>query len=270
MSKRNGNVHQKMSNNIDNFENIENIENNTFIGVDEAGRGPCIGRVYAGAVWWTLPDGVEIPSIITDSKKLSAKQRQKAKEWILAHFLSWGIGFAEASEIDEINILQATRLAMSRAISDLQTRFPESKNIKHLMIDGVRWDDKFGDDYNVTSVIGGDGKILAISAASILAKEAHDDHIRELCKTHPDWAQKYGLLTNMGYATKKHIEGLNLFGPCEQHRRSFHIRGVIANIPNTDQPYQTNPAVQEEEKTQALSEESNVQAQVDHKAHQGL
>lgn len=240
---------------IDN--NINNIENNTFIGIDEAGRGPCIGRVYAGAVWWTLPDGLEIPFIITDSKKLSAKQRQKAKDWILSNFLSWGIGFAEASEIDEINILQATRLAMSRAISDLHTRFPESKSIKRLMIDGIRWEDKFGDDYKVTSVVGGDGKILAISAASILAKEAHDNHIRELCKAHTDWADKYGLLTNMGYATKKHIEGLNLFGPCEQHRKSFHIRGVRNFIPNTDQPYQMSREELGEEKEQALSEESN-------------
>lgn len=194
------------------------------IGIDEAGRGPCFGRVYAAAVLWDLPQGVEVPRYITDSKKLSPKQRKLAKEWILTNVPNWGIGFAEASEIDEINILEATRLAMSRALDEMHARNPGLSNFRELLIDGVRWEGKFGDTYQVTSVIGGDAKFSCISAASILAKEAHDDHIREICTAHPEWVDQYDLLNNMGYATARHIDGLRTFGPCSEHRKSFHIR----------------------------------------------
>lgn len=197
------------------------------IGIDEAGRGPCLGRVYAAAVLWDLADDVEVPKYITDSKKLSPKQRKTAKEWILNHLPSWGIGFASASEIDEINILEATRLAMSRALDDMHARSPSTAAFTTLFIDGVRWEGKFGDIYQVTSVVGGDAKMRWISAASILAKEAHDEHIRELCVAHPEWDTHYDLLSNMGYATAKHIEGLRTHGPCSEHRKSFHIRSLV-------------------------------------------
>jgi ribonuclease HII len=202
---------------------------NTYkIGIDEAGRGPCLGRVYAAAVLWDLAQDVEVPKYITDSKKLSSKQRQLAKEWILTHLPNWCIGFAEAREIDEINILEATRLAMSRALDDMHGRCPDSTIFRELLIDGVRWEGKFGERYLVTSVVGGDAKFSCISAASILAKEAHDDHIRGICRAHPEWVEQYDLLNNMGYATARHIDGLRKFGPCCEHRKSFHIRKLDA------------------------------------------
>lgn len=203
------------------------------IGIDEAGRGPFLGRVYAGAVIWDISNieyvGDDVP-VITDSKKMTPLRRKKAREWILQHIHGWGIGYATAAEIDEINILEATRLAMTRAIDDLFARAPqylptiENEKI-HLLIDGVRWEGKFDDKrFSVTSVVGGDGLHLPISAASILAKEAHDDHIRELCTHHPEWDARYGLLSNMGYGTKKHIDGIRQFGYCEEHRRTFKIK----------------------------------------------
>lgn len=191
------------------------------IGLDEAGRGPFLGRVYAGAVQWRVDSNVPIPDIITDSKKLSSSQRKRAYEWILANVSTWGIGWAEAWEIDELNILQATRLSMQRALQDLRTKCPETESSSHLIIDGVNWQKQFGDDYKVSSIVGGDGKYLSIAAASILAKESHDQHIHELCITHPEWNERYDLESNKGYGTAKHRQGIATFGICEQHRKSF-------------------------------------------------
>lgn len=191
------------------------------IGLDEAGRGPFLGRVYAAAVQWTVASNVPIPDIITDSKKLSAAQRKRAHEWIQANLSTWGIGWAEAWEIDELNILQATRLSMQRALQNLRTKCPETVNSSHLIIDGVNWQKHFGDEYKVSSIVGGDGKYLSIAAASILAKEAHDQHIHELCQIHPEWNERYDLENNKGYGTAKHRKGIETFGICEQHRKSF-------------------------------------------------
>lgn len=189
------------------------------IGIDEAGRGPFIGPVYASAVWWN-DDYKEIPVCIMDSKKMSAKKRTEAREWILDNVHAYGIGCASAKEIDELNILGATRLAMSRAIDQMREKFPQTSEIHHFIIDGIRWENKFPGE-TVTSIVGGDSKYLSIASASILAKEAHDDYIREMCVEHPDWNEKYDLLNNMGYGTKKHREGLEKYGTCEEHRMSF-------------------------------------------------
>jgi ribonuclease HII len=188
------------------------------IGIDEAGRGPLIGRVYAGAVIWgkNTPDNL----IINDSKKLSAKKRGIALEWIKSNVQAWGVGYAEPEEIDKINILEATKLAMDRAIQNLISNFNIDKNNISLIIDGTGWEKKFK-DYNVKSFVKGDGKYISIAAASIIAKEYHDEYIKELCLSNIELNEKYDLLSNMGYGTKKHLLGIEKHGNSSFHRKSF-------------------------------------------------
>ena len=196
---------------------LKKYVNDFEIGIDEAGRGPLIGRVYAGAVIW----GVDTPinNMITDSKKLSSKKRAIALEWIKKNVYAWGIGWAEAIEIDNLNILEATKLAMNRAIENLQSLF-NIDNCNILIIDGNNWENKF-DKYKSISIIKGDSKYYSIAAASILAKEYHDSYINDLCDANSDLDEKYCLRKNMGYGTKKHIDGLNKYGPSQYHRFTF-------------------------------------------------
>ena len=185
-----------------------------IIGIDEAGRGPLIGRVYAGAVIIDKDIDNDINKIITDSKKLSKKKRNIAFEYIINN-LKYGIGYANENEIDKINILNATKLAMERAIENITNKY----NIKEykLMIDGCYWEKYFD---NCQSIIKGDLKIKEISAASIIAKEFHDKYIIELCNDNPELNEKYDLIKNMGYGTKKHIEGINNYGIRKYHCKS--------------------------------------------------
>ena len=189
------------------------------IGIDEAGRGPLIGRVYAGAV--ILGPNCKDPpeKLITDSKKLSAKKRQIALKWIKENVLAWSYAFAEPGEIDKINILEATRLAMFRAVENLKTNNP-TIDTNNLIIDGCYWEKKFP-NYNVKSFVKGDATFLSIACASIIAKEYHDMHIMELCKTNPILNERYDLENNMGYGTKKHLIGLETHGPSQFHRKTF-------------------------------------------------
>jgi ribonuclease HII len=186
------------------------------VGLDEAGRGPLIGRVYAAVVNWgdtKIDDKIKI----IDSKKLSSKKRQESLEWIQKNVDEWAVAWAEPKEIDEINILEATRLAMQRAIDLLEIK------PTHLIIDGVGWEKKFS-GYKVTSVVKGDSKFYSIAAASILAKEYHDEHILELCKNDPLLVDKYCLDSNMGYASQKHIDGIKKYGYTNYHRKSFKLK----------------------------------------------
>lgn len=191
------------------------------IGIDESGRGPLIGRVYAAAV--VLCDNnlqeKDLP-LITDSKKMSPLQRKKAEEWIKENVSAYAIAYAEPSEIDEINILEATRMAMQRALDVIY----EKKNNDRpcVLIDGCRWEKKFDQEkYEVHSIVKGDATYLSIAMASILAKEEHDRYITEICQQHPALHQKYDLLNNMGYGTKKHLEGIKKYGISEFHRKTF-------------------------------------------------
>ena len=195
----------------------------TEIGLDEAGRGPLIGRVYAGAVIWQ--DNIEC-DLIMDSKKLTPKKRLIALQWIYKNIVHWGVGYADENEIDSINILNATKLAMDRAIIDLKTRILPTNNIAitNLIIDGTGWDKKFK-DYNVESIIKGDNLYYSIAAASIIAKEHHDMHIKDLIKIDPSLDVKYNLSSNMGYPTKKHMDGIKQHGSSIYHRKSFN--GVL-------------------------------------------
>ncbi len=188
------------------------------IGIDEAGRGPLIGRVYAGAVIWG--QNTKDNELIIDSKKLSAKKRAEALKWIKSNVLAWGVGYAEPEEIDQINILEATKLAMDRAIKNLKNNFNLNQPLDKLIIDGVGWEKKFT-NYQIKSVVKGDSKYLSIAAASIIAKEYHDEYIKQLCVENTDLHTKYDLENNMGYGTKKHLDGLNIHGNSQFHRKSF-------------------------------------------------
>lgn len=174
-------------------------------GVDEAGRGPLAGPVCAAAV--ILPKYLEIPGL-TDSKKLSDKRRRELFPEIQRHALAYGIGFASEGEIDEVNILQATFLAMERALSQLSVR-PELA-----LIDGNREKD-FG--IPVKTVVKGDSLSANIAAASILAKVSRDDWMLEAAGKYPE----YGFEVHKGYGTKAHYEALRQYGPCPIHRQSF-------------------------------------------------
>jgi ribonuclease HII len=198
------------------------INPNTEIGIDEAGRGPLIGRVYAGAVIWG--DVSENTSFITDSKKLTPKKRAVALEWITHNVKAFGVGWAEPNEIDDINILEATKLAMDRAIIDLKQKYNFDNDIT-LLIDGTGWEKKFT-NYKTKSIIKGDSKILSIAAASIIAKEYHDKYITDLCAEYPELNIKYDLLKNMGYGTKKHIDGIRTHGYSNYHRKSFKCKNL--------------------------------------------
>jgi ribonuclease HII len=187
---------------------------NIEAGLDEAGRGPLIGRVYAAAVNW---GDTPINENVMDSKKLSAKKRAIVLEWIKENVDEWAVGFAEPQEIDSINILEATKLAMDRALNQFQFK-PDN-----LIIDGIGWEKKFL-KYKVTSIVKGDANYYSIAAASIIAKEYHDDYIKTLCNQHPELNERYDLLNNMGYGTKKHIEGIQKYGLSDFHRKTFKIK----------------------------------------------
>ena len=174
-------------------------------GVDEAGRGPLAGPVCAAAV--ILPPKLEIPGL-TDSKKLSDKRRRELYPVIMEQAIAYGIGFASHEEIDEINILQATFLAMERALAQLKVK-PELA-----LIDGNRQKD-FG--VPVETVIKGDSLSASIAAASILAKVTRDDIMLAMAQEHPG----YGFEIHKGYGTKAHYEALRNLGPSPIHRMTF-------------------------------------------------
>ena len=174
-------------------------------GVDEAGRGPLAGPVCAAAV--ILPRHIDIPGL-NDSKKLSDKRRREIFPIIKEQALAYGIGFASHEEIDEINILQATYLAMERALAQLKLS-PELA-----LIDGNRAKD-FG--IPVRTVVKGDSLSANIAAASVLAKVTRDDWMLEQAKLYPE----YGFEVHKGYGTKAHYAALSAYGPCPIHRRSF-------------------------------------------------
>jgi len=198
---------------------------NLEVGLDEAGRGPLIGRVYAGAVVWPIDlQSNFYKDFIKDSKKLTPKKRKLALDWIKKNIKYWGVGYADEKEIDSINILNATKLAMDRAIDDIKSKLEDNITITNLIIDGTGWESKFK-DYKVDSIVKGDNLYYSIAAASIIAKEYHDMHINQLINEEPMLDEYYSLSTNMGYPTKTHRMGLIKYGPSLYHRKSFN--GVV-------------------------------------------
>lgn len=189
-------------------------------GVDEAGRGPLVGSVVAGAV---VLDPANPIDGLKDSKKLTAARRAFLFEQILEKAKAWGIGEASAQEIDQINILQATMLAMQRAVEDLSMRmgaWPDKA-----LIDGNRCPEL---PIASEAIIKGDAKEPAISAASILAKVTRDHQMMKLHEQYP----QYGFAQHMGYPTAFHFSALQQFGACEQHRRSFSPVRIVLESKN--------------------------------------
>lgn len=174
-------------------------------GVDEVGRGPLAGPVVAAAV--ILDPARPIPDL-ADSKKLTPRQRERLRAEIEQRALSYALGRAEVDEIDRVNILQASLLAMQRAVAGLHLR-PQ-----RVEVDGNRCPQI---DCECVAIVGGDASVAAISAASILAKVARDAEMDSLDASYP----QYGFIRHKGYPTPAHLRALGQFGPCAIHRRSF-------------------------------------------------
>jgi ribonuclease HII len=179
-------------------------------GCDEAGRGCLAGSVYAAAV--ILPDDYQ-NELLNDSKQLTEKKRYQLREIIQRDAVAWAVGIVTPEEIDKINILNASILAMHRALDQLKVR-PEA-----VIVDGNRF--KKYQNLPHTTIVKGDGKYLSIAAASILAKTYRDDYMNELAKEYP----QYDWLSNKGYPTKKHREAIKQFGITPYHRKSYNLLG---------------------------------------------
>ena len=185
-------------------------EDLTEAGCDEAGRGCLAGAVYAAAV--ILPPDFR-NELLNDSKQLTERQRYDLRPVIQREALAWAVGVVSPQEIDEINILNASFLAMHRAVDALKVR-PQ-----HLLIDGNRFRPYPGIPH--TTVVKGDGKYLSIAAASVLAKTYRDDYMLRLHAEYPD----YGWDRNKGYPTREHRAAIALHGTTPYHRRSFNLLG---------------------------------------------
>lgn len=179
-------------------------------GCDEAGRGCLAGSVYAAAVILPLDYQNER---LNDSKKLTARQRYALRQDIERDAVAWAVGVVTPQEIDQINILNASILAMHRALDQLQVR-PEA-----IIVDGNRF--KPYRDLPHTTIVKGDGKYLSIAAASILAKTYRDDEMVRLAQEYPDYDWQH----NMGYPTRKHREAIRQHGLTPYHRRTFNLLG---------------------------------------------
>ena len=179
-------------------------------GCDEAGRGCLAGSVYAAAV--ILPEDYQ-NELLNDSKQLTEKKRYQLREIIERDAVAWAVGIVTPEEIDKINILNASILAMHRALDQLKVR-PEA-----IIVDGNSF--KKYKDLPHTTIVKGDGKYLSIAAASILAKTYRDDYMNKLTEEYP----QYDWLSNKGYPTKKHREAIRQFGITPYHRKSYNLLG---------------------------------------------
>ncbi|MCI5815304.1 MAG: ribonuclease HII [Prevotella sp.] len=184
-------------------------------GCDEAGRGCLAGSVYAAAV--ILPSDYDNP-LLNDSKQLSVKLRYALRDQIVHDAVAWAVGIVTPEEIDRINILNASFLAMHRALDQLAVR-PEA-----IIVDGNRF--RPYHDLPYTTIVKGDGKYQAIAAASILAKTFRDDYMDRLDEEYPmyDWR------SNKGYPTRRHREGIRLHGISPYHRKSYHLLGTELSL----------------------------------------
>jgi ribonuclease HII len=191
------------------------LKNNYYIGkveagCDEAGRGCLAGSVYAAAV--ILPDDYQ-NDLLNDSKQLTEKRRYQFREIIERDAVAWAVGIVTPEEIDKINILNASILAMHRALDQLKVR-PEA-----IIVDGNRF--KPYNNIPYTTIVKGDGKYLSIAAASILAKTYRDDYMNQLAEEYP----QYDWLSNKGYPTKKHRDAIRQYGITPYHRKSYNLLG---------------------------------------------
>ena len=214
--------------------------NEIEIGVDEAGRGPMLGRVYTAAVILPKDSLTFNHALMKDSKKFhSDKKIKEAAEYIKTNAIAWAIGYSTEQVIDDINIRNATHRAMHEAIravmqaqaqAAMQAQAAIQPHQYHLLIDGndftpftsISKEHGFV-PIRATCIEGGDNLYSAIAAASILAKVARDNYIEELCKAEPMLDERYGLLKNKGYGTKTHMAGIAQYGITNFHRKTFGI-----------------------------------------------
>ncbi len=194
------------------------FEEQLICGVDEVGRGPLAGPVVTCAI--IMPKNCEIIEGVTDSKKLSEKKRILYKDLILEQAIAYSVNFVDQTVIDEINIKQATRLSMKRAVESLMTK--DKKVIKPdlIVIDA----EKIDTEIKQMSFIKGDELLYPISCASIVAKVVRDDYMKEMAKIYP----QYGFEKHKGYGTKLHREMILEYGPCPLHRKTF-LRKLYEN-----------------------------------------
>lgn len=191
------------------FQSSQTIE----CGVDEAGRGCLCGAVVAAAV--ILPKDFQNQTL-NDSKQLTHKQRQALREIIEKEAIAYGVGFVSNEEIDQINILNASFLAMTRAIEQIKTP------IELLLIDGNRFRSQLNIPYKC--IVKGDAKYSSIAAASILAKTYRDEYMETLAKEYPE----YNWQKNKGYPTKEHRQAIRQFGVTPHHRKTFNLLGELS------------------------------------------
>ena len=198
---------------IERLKNLKEFENNLhstglkyIAGIDEAGRGPLAGPVVVGIAIMKPDSFIEG---VNDSKKISERKREQLYEQITSEAIDWAVGIVDQKEIDEINILNATKKALHMAISNLKVK-PD-----RILVDALEHIDTYGIPY--TSIIKGDAKIYSISAASIIAKVTRDRIMKEYDKIYPE----YGFSGHKGYGTAKHIQALKTYGPCSLHRKTF-------------------------------------------------
>ena len=212
-------------------------ENVYEIGVDEVGRGPMFGRVYTAAVILPKDDSFDC-SMVKDSKKFHSKKKiEEAAQYVKDHALAWYVSFEDEKKIDEINILQATQLSMHNSINEIRKatnlilKADEKDYTYSLLIDGnyfnpITYVNKKTNKLEVipyTTIEGGDNKYASIAAASILAKVERDKYIDDLCKQNPTLCEHYGIDSNKGYGSKRHMDGIKEHGITIWHRRTFGI-----------------------------------------------
>jgi ribonuclease HII len=220
------------------FNNDPNV---IEIGVDEVGRGPLFGRVYTSAVILPSNKNTNLEnandfnfdySRIKDSKKFHSKKKiNEVANYIKENAVAWSVAYMDESIIDEVNILQATQMAMHKCINEIIQNNHMSLENTLLLIDGnyfkpITLFDKTTNQlntYNYVCVEGGDNKYASIAAASILAKVARDEYIQELCEQYPSLIERYGIDSNKGYGAKKHLDGIKQHGITIWHRRTFGI-----------------------------------------------
>ena len=209
------------------------------VGVDEAGRGPLWGPLYAAAVIWPPEEDMteeqkKIAPLIKDSKKLSAKRRTALAGHIKDAALAWNVGIVTAAEIDELGMTKANQLAFERALAGLSI-MPE-----RIIIDGCL--SIYKQPWSMIPQVvepEADGKYLPVAAASILAKVEHDEWIINFCAINENVSERYDLLNCKGYGTKKHRDGILEFGVHELHRRLF-LRKLLGTEPTQKQPQKTH------------------------------
>ena len=191
------------------------------VGLDEAGRGCLFGRLYVGAVIFSnditdfadYEGGAEMVSLIKDSKLLTKRRREMAYDFIVENALAYSVAYAEAAEVDALNVLQADLATMHRALDALEVP------VERVLVDGDHW--RPYKDTEGYAIVDGDAQYLSIAAAGILAKVSRDRWVAEQIVAHPEWHTQYGLGTNMGYGTPAHMKGLKEHGATLEHRRSF-------------------------------------------------